>query len=71
MLFLILSLLARLGEMEKEMKERKIKKRETSLCVHELCHCHCLLCVLNKLVCMPCASVSVVLYNSLCVQSLN
>ncbi len=37
-------------EMEKETKERKIKKRETSLCVHELCHC--LLCVLNKLVCM-------------------
>ncbi len=40
-------------EMEKETKERKIKKkRETLLCVHELCHCHCLLCVLNKLVCM-------------------
>ncbi len=40
-------------EMEKEMQERKIKKkRETSLCVHELCHCHCLLCVQNKLVCM-------------------
>ncbi len=38
-------------EIEKE-KERKINKKiETlSLCVHEFCHC--LLCVLNKLVCM-------------------
>ncbi len=39
-------------EIEKEKKERKIKKKieMLSLCVHEFCHC--LLCVLNKLVCM-------------------
>ncbi len=36
-------------EMEKETKERKIKKKRET-CVHEFCHC--LLCVLNKLVCM-------------------
>ncbi len=65
------SVWASLHEMEKETKERKIKKIEMSLCVHELCHCQCFLCVLNKLVCMPCASVSVVSFNSLCVQSLN